>query len=65
LKALVQQFEGMDVAEGSCCLAAWKNYDADGAYLTIELSPKYVRREHRPQGRNTLSFIFDDDEEAQ
>jgi hypothetical protein len=65
LRTLAQQFDETHSDEVPACLAAWKNYDADGPYLTIELSPKYIRREHRSQGKNTLSFIFDDDEETQ
>ena len=64
LETLNKQFEETGSDEIVCCLAAWANHDSIGPYLTIEISPKYVRREYRPE-RSNLSFIFSDDEEAQ
>jgi hypothetical protein len=64
LQLFRKQFDETNADEIVACLAAWKNYDADGPYLTIELSPKYVRRENPPADRSDLSFIFDNDEEA-
>jgi hypothetical protein len=64
LQTIVRQLEEAGGDEIVACLAAWKNYGADGPYLTVELSPKYVRREYRPTDRSNLSFIFNDDEEA-
>jgi hypothetical protein len=64
-QTIVRQLEEAGGDEIVACLAAWKNYGADGPYLTVELSPKYVRREYRPTDRSNLSFIFSDDEEAQ
>jgi hypothetical protein len=39
LRTLAQQFDETHSDEVPACLAAWKNYDADGPYLTIELPP--------------------------
>jgi hypothetical protein len=64
IEAIAKQFEETNGEEVVCCLAGWTNHDANGPYLTIEISPKYVRREHRPTQRNNLSFIFNDEENA-
>jgi hypothetical protein len=63
LKILSGQFEETGTDEIVCCLAGWKNHDNEGPYLTIEISPKYVRREDHPQ-QSALSFIFDEEEQA-
>jgi len=49
IETVAKQSEEAELDEIVCCLAGWKNHDSLGAYLTIELSPKYVRREYRPQ----------------
>jgi hypothetical protein len=59
-----KQFEEAGGGEIVCCLAGWSNHGGNGQYLTIELSPRYVRRENRPAQRSNLSFIFNDDEEV-
>jgi hypothetical protein len=45
MEAIAKQFEGTNGEEVVCCLAGWINQDSSGQYLTVELSPKYVRRE--------------------
>ena len=64
LETFTKQFEETDEDDIVCCLAGWSNHDGNGPYLTIELSPRYVRREYRPAQRGNLSFIFNDHEEA-
>jgi hypothetical protein len=64
IKTINEQFAQTADDELPCCLAGWVNNGNEGQCLTVEISPKYVRREYRPQERNTLSFIFADDEEA-
>jgi hypothetical protein len=63
METFTKQFEATDSDEIACCLAGWGNQDGNGPYLTIELSPKYIRREYRSDHRSNLSFIFNDDEE--
>jgi hypothetical protein len=51
-----------DCDEVSCNIAGWRNDDASGPYLAIELSPKYVAQEAQPK-TNSLAFIFDGEED--
>jgi hypothetical protein len=64
METFTKQFEETDEDDIVCCLAGWSNHDGNGPYLTIELSPRYVRREYRPAQRSNLSFIFKDEEEV-
>lgn len=64
IETFIRQFEEAGGGEIVCCLAGWSNHDGNEPYLTIELSPKYVRREYRPVQRSNLSFIFNDHEEV-
>ena len=64
LEAIGKQFEETPSDEIACCLAGWINQDSNGQYLTVELSPRYVRREHRPTQRSNLSFFLNDEEET-
>ena len=47
MKEIGKQFEETGSDEIACCLAGWINQDSSGQYLTVELSPRYVRPEHR------------------
>jgi len=60
IEAIAKQFEETNGEEVVCCLAGWTNHDANGPYLTIELYPRYVRREHRPTQRSNLSWLLDE-----
>ena len=64
MEAIAKQFEETNGEEVVCCLAGWTNHDANGPYLTIELSPKYVRRESRPTQHRNLSWLLDQHEEV-
>ena len=64
MEEIGKQFEETGSDEIACSLAGWTNHDANGPYLTIELSPRYVRREHRPTQRNNLSCLLDEHEEV-
>ena len=64
IEVIAKQFEETGGDEITCCLAGWTNHDANGPYLTIEISPKYVRREHRPTQRSNLSWLLDEQEEV-
>ena len=62
MEVLSQQFQRDGNAhEIECCLASWRNIDANGqAYASVELSPKYVARHHRQEAidkNNLADFI--------
>ena len=60
--AILQAFADAGSDEVVCSIAGWPNDDADGPYLTVEISPKYVTRELQPPKENNLDFIFNDQE---
>ena len=64
IEVIAKQFEETDSDEVVCCLAGWINKDSNGQYLTVELSPKYMRREYRPTERSNLSWLLDEHEEV-
>jgi hypothetical protein len=45
-----------------CNIAAWKNNDHHGQYLTVEVSPEFVRYEPHTRKPGMFDDIFDDDE---
>lgn len=59
LETIAKQVQETDTDEINCCLAAWRNTDANGQpYLTVEISPKYVARRHEPaQSSDLADFI--------
>jgi hypothetical protein len=61
--AILKAFENVDDDETVCNIAAWVNYDHEGPYLTLELSPKYVAPDPQSQQANRLNFIFGNGED--
>jgi hypothetical protein len=58
MEAIVKQFKETDADEIDCCLAGWRNTDANGEpYLTVEPSPKYVSRRQEPVESSFADFI--------
>ena len=57
MEVFVKQFKEQDADEIECCLAAWRNTDANGQYLTVEISPKYVARRRETTPSNFEDFI--------
>jgi hypothetical protein len=58
LETIAKQLKEADADEIDCCLAGWRNTDANGQqYLSVELSPKYVARRHEPAQSNLEDFI--------
>jgi hypothetical protein len=53
---------GLD--DAVCNLAAWVNRDANGQYLTVQLSPPYVQHNQQPQRESGLDFVFGDEGDA-
>jgi hypothetical protein len=61
VSAIVKQF-GEDQEEVVCNIAGWKNHDYGGAYLTIEISPRFVPRT-TSEPANVIETIINDQEE--
>jgi hypothetical protein len=59
-EAISERFAEQDIDEVDCNLAGWVNRDANGEYLTTEISPRYVSQRSEPPVRSNLRFIFDD-----
>lgn len=58
LETIAKQFKETDAEEIDCCLAGWRNTDANGQqYLSVELSPKYVARRNEPTHSDLADFI--------
>jgi hypothetical protein len=64
LETFNKQFEDTDSDEIACNTAAWGNKDDRGAaYMTVELSPRFMPRSSTQPKSNLIDFIFDDREE--
>jgi hypothetical protein len=61
LAEICRQLKDAGGDEISCNIAAWKNSDQHGQYLTVEVSPEYVS-EWRTFHPGMFDDIFDDDE---
>ena len=48
MENLIQQMSDESDAVVVANIACWRNKDKDGHYLTVELSPKYQKRNERP-----------------
>ena len=44
-------------------IAAWKNQDQQGPYLTVEVSPRFLPHEHRVPKPSIFDDIFDHEDE--
>jgi hypothetical protein len=60
--AIVDQFSHGDVEEVVCNIAAWKNQDYNGPYLTVELSPRFVARA-QVEGNDIIDSIINGKED--
>ncbi len=58
LERIAKQFKETDADEIECCIAGWRNTDANGQlYLSVELLPKYVARRHERSNETFADFI--------
>ena len=58
LETFVKQVEEQDADEIDCCIAGWRNVDANGQrYLFVEILPKYVARRREETNSNLEEFI--------
>ena len=60
LDTLVKQFDEIDQDELICNLAAWRNQDSNGPYLSVELSPRFVSRKPIEQPC-PFEFMFEEE----
>src|SRR5256885_2110101 len=58
LKALVQQLNESRGDKVISNLAAWVNHDANGKFLTVEISPRYAKKQAPPSSWNTLEQLL-------
>jgi hypothetical protein len=61
-ETIAKEFAESDVGEVVANVAAWRNDDHQGPYLTVELSPRFVSRDPQTE-RSSLDFIFKDQEQ--
>ena len=61
--AIVDQFGHDDIEEVVCNIAAWKNQDYKGPYLSVELSPRFVARAQM-ETDDIINSIINDDEDG-
>jgi hypothetical protein len=59
LKAICSLLKAADADEVVCNIAGWRNSDHHGAYITIEVSPKFIRGEQQPSKRSFFDDIFE------
>ena len=57
MENLIQQMSDESDAVVVANIACWRNKDKDGHYLTVELSPKYQKRNERPTPDGLLSMF--------
>jgi hypothetical protein len=60
--AIVKQFDDDHLTEVVCNIAGWRNHDHVGAYLTVELSPRFAPPAPNEQ-RDIIDSIVNDQEE--
>jgi hypothetical protein len=66
IETIAKQFDKTESEEVVANLAAWGNHDSQGSYITIEVSPKYVRQEQSiPKRNNLMDFLLNDQDEEQ
>jgi hypothetical protein len=61
--AIVDQFSHDGIDEVVCNIAAWKNQDYKGPYLSVELSPRFVARA-QAETDDIIDSIINNDEEG-
>jgi hypothetical protein len=62
LAEISRQLDEAGGDEIGCNIAAWKNNDQDGQYLTVEVSPEFVRYGRQKPNPGMFDDIFGDDE---
>jgi hypothetical protein len=61
---IAKAFSETDEDEATCNLAGWANHDRNGEqYLTVEISPLYVRKEPQVSESHPLDWFMNGDVE--
>jgi hypothetical protein len=63
LSVLIKQLSEHTGDEIVCNLAGWNNRGKKGPFLTVELSPRYVRNQQPANNDNLLEQLFSNDDE--
>lgn len=58
LQMLNKQLDETDDDQIICNLAGWFNEDRSGQYLTVELSPRFVSRQHVEEQSQDIFDVF-------
>ena len=63
LRAICKQLAEAGSDEVVCNIAGWRNTDHQGAYITVEISPRFIPREQRTSKTSFFDDIFDTETE--
>jgi hypothetical protein len=63
LTEISRQLDEMGGGEISCNIAAWRNNDQHGPYLTVEISPQFVACERRLSNSDSFDDMFNEEDE--
>jgi hypothetical protein len=63
LTEISRQLDEKGGDEISCNLAAWRNNDQRGQYLTVEVSPQFVAYERRLSNTDSFDDMFNEEDE--
>ena len=57
IETLMKQLEDTDADEITANVAGWLNHDHSGKYITVELSPRFIKRQ-QAEPINTFDSFF-------
>jgi hypothetical protein len=63
LAEICRQLGEISGDEISCNIAAWRNNDQRGPYLTVEVSPQFVAYERRLSNSGSFDDMFNEEDE--
>jgi hypothetical protein len=63
LAEICRQLDEVGGDEVSCNIAAWRNNDQRGPYLTVEVSPQFVSYERRRPNSESFYDMFNEEDE--
>jgi hypothetical protein len=63
LTEISRQLDEIGGDEISCNIAAWRNNDQRGPYLTVEVSPQFLAYDRRLPNNDSFDDMFNEDDE--